>query len=147
MDTRLSNKYWLRLRLTGSLPKAEELERLLDLPIQSMHYRDQPTIVGTLLDVDVAVFRISEWFGDQNSAEMLSELIEKLLIWTPILRGLVDKHDCHNELFMSAFRDTDQGGIVFPLELIQSLSVAKLTLHVSIQSRFLWDTEDEKPSP
>lgn len=132
------NEYWLSLSIHGNADAQQQLASLLDLsPIRNRQGVAIPP------NPDVAVFRLAEWYDDSNSHDILLKLISQLQEWAPHLLALQKMHNCRLDVSISAFRNTDQGGIDFPIEFIRVLAEAEVSLGISIQALFLW--EDDGP--
>jgi hypothetical protein len=78
------------------------------------------------------------WDGDQKSRTVLTDTIPKLQEWMPAFNQLRTMYEGSLDVMISAFRETDEGGIEFSDDFLRTLVEAQISLHISIQARFLW---------
>ena len=131
------NTFWLTLGMFGELPLKEEIERLLNTSLDSIRRKDA-TSRGKLAISDVATLRLAEWDGDEKSREVFVSVISMLQNWIPVFHHMKTTYRISFSVSLSAFRETDLGGIEFPDDFLRVLVEAQIAFGISIQARFLW---------
>lgn len=134
------NEYWLSLRLFGDAMAQAELAHIVGTAPHE--WRNSQGLVIPR-NPQIALFRLAVWQDDKNSNDVLLQLVPQIRTWTPALHQLRSSYQCRMEIYISAFRNTDQGGINFPREFVRALADADLSFGISIQARFLWDDEED----
>lgn len=144
-ESKDENEYWLTLGIDGEMLDQQEIEHTLGRQCKAIKRKHPNYRQDTPPLVDTVTFRLAEWVGDFQSRAVLAQIAPLLHQWILQFRHYRTKGYLVT-LSISAFRDTDLGGIEFPLPFIQAVAEAELLFGISIQARFLWD-DDEEESP
>ena len=137
-----SNTFWLTFRVVGDLPSREAIEELLGAPLRSFKRKDSKA-TGALATHDVATALLAKWEGDNESRDVFLTVAATLRNWAPALNTLMEQYHCSVSLSLSAFRETDTGGVEFPADFLQAIVDNHIAFGISIQARFLWNDEDD----
>src|SRR5690242_9474966 len=136
------NHFSLSLRIHGDLPPTEELIAALGVqPTNVIRNGERRTLrsgengreqlARLVQPTDMFLVELGEWDGDERTEEMLLQIAPRVAELAPRLRQLRGPQ-CHVDLYMSAFRDTDQGGLVLPAEFVAAAASAGISIHISI---------------
>ena len=136
------NHFSLSLRIHGDLPPTEELIAALGVQPTSVFRKGERRILRSgengrervghgAQPTDMFSVTLGEWDGDEHTEKMLVQIAPRVAELAPHLAQLRGPQ-CQVDLYMSAFRDTDQGGLVLPAEFVAATASAGISIHISI---------------
>ncbi len=124
----------MSLRLGGNLPSLEELTQTLGLTPTKFQRRGDRISKKRVQPVDVWILELAKFDSDNIKEERDNQMLQAATTLEKMSSSLavLDRTNCHADLYISTIREEDQGGLSLPPKLVAAAASGKLSIQISI---------------